>query len=191
MCHGEPVAVRVRSARFIRVGASFCVWGATALVAQPYSAGLDDNDNVFDAPIPGFTGPGGAGKVSLPGYENPAGPTWVNPIFVGWADTVADYSPALGTHRDGHPVVDLDWQYSGETLGPVTGDYLAVASLGDLDATAIAAGEWNRPYSREAAAFPVRGLREFKFWSAVSRIDNVYGDRNLVCTCEGMEAYQS
>lgn len=57
-------------------------------------------------------------------------------------------------------------------------------------ATAIANDKWDRPYGREAAAFPVAGLREFKFWPAVARIDNVFGDRNLVCTCVGMDAYK-
>ena len=55
----------------------------------------------------------------------------------------------------------------------------------------IAADNWNRPYSREQAAFPVAGLREYKFWPAVGRVDNVFGDRNPVCTCAGMEAYKS
>ena len=53
----------------------------------------------------------------------------------------------------------------------------------------IAADNWNRPYPREAAAFPVASLREYKFWPAVGRIDNVFGDRNPVCTCAGMENY--
>ena len=53
----------------------------------------------------------------------------------------------------------------------------------------IAAEGWDRPYSREQAAFPVPGLREFKFWPASGRVDNVFGDRNLVCSCAGMEAY--
>jgi len=57
-------------------------------------------------------------------------------------------------------------------------------------ATAIASDKWERPYGREAAAFPVDGLREFKFWPAVARIDNVFGDRNLICTCAGMEEYK-
>jgi len=57
-------------------------------------------------------------------------------------------------------------------------------------ATAIASDKWERPYGREAAAFPVNGLREFKFWPAVARIDNVFGDRNLICTCAGMEEYK-
>ena len=51
-------------------------------------------------------------------------------------------------------------------------------------------GEWNRPYSREQAVFPVTGLREQKYWPPVNRIDSVHGDRNPVCTCEGMDAYE-
>jgi len=46
------------------------------------------------------------------------------------------------------------------------------------------AGEWHRPYSREEAAFPLEWVRERKVWPAANRIDNTYGDRNLVCTCE-------
>ncbi len=52
----------------------------------------------------------------------------------------------------------------------------------------ISSDSWNRPYSRDAAAFPVESLREFKFWPAVGRIDNVYGDRNLICNCVGMDS---
>lgn len=48
---------------------------------------------------------------------------------------------------------------------------------------------WDRPYSRTQAAFPVPSLHDFKFWPASARVDNVYGDRNLVCSCVGMEAY--
>ena len=54
----------------------------------------------------------------------------------------------------------------------------------------IAASDWNHPYTREQAAFPAKWLHEHKFWPYVGRIDNVYGDRNLVCSCVGMEAYQ-
>jgi glycine dehydrogenase len=54
-------------------------------------------------------------------------------------------------------------------------------------ATAVTADAWAHKYSREAAAFPVKGLRENKFWPAVGRIDNPYGDRNLVCSCPPME----
>jgi glycine dehydrogenase len=55
----------------------------------------------------------------------------------------------------------------------------------------IASDAWNRPYSREAAAFPAKSLLEYKFWPPVARVDNVFGDRNPVCSCVGMEAYQS
>ena len=53
----------------------------------------------------------------------------------------------------------------------------------------VCADTWERIYSREKAAFPVPRLRAHKFWPAVGRIDNVHGDRNLVCTCEGMDSY--
>jgi len=58
-------------------------------------------------------------------------------------------------------------------------------------ADVVAADNWDRPYPRESAAFPVPGLREYKFWPAVGRVDNVYGDRNPVCTCVGMDTYVS
>ena len=50
-------------------------------------------------------------------------------------------------------------------------------------------GEWDRPYSREQACFPPGAFRIDKYWSPVNRIDNVYGDRNLVCTCPPVESY--
>jgi glycine dehydrogenase len=53
----------------------------------------------------------------------------------------------------------------------------------------VCADKWDRPYSRELAAFPTAWVREHKFWPAVGRVDNVYGDRNLVCSCIGMEAF--
>ncbi|MEH6813907.1 MAG: aminomethyl-transferring glycine dehydrogenase, partial [Motiliproteus sp.] len=49
----------------------------------------------------------------------------------------------------------------------------------------LVAVEWNRPYSREEAVFPVAGLKTNKFWPATNRIDNVYGDRNFICSCPG------
>ena len=58
-------------------------------------------------------------------------------------------------------------------------------------ASVVTADKWSRPYGREVAAYPLPAQREFKFWPAVARIDNVYGDRNLVCSCQGMEAYPS
>ncbi|HEY9810999.1 MAG TPA: aminomethyl-transferring glycine dehydrogenase [Halomicronema sp.] len=51
--------------------------------------------------------------------------------------------------------------------------------------------EWNRPYSREQAAYPAPWTREYKFWPVVGRVDNAFGDRNFVCSCLPMEAYSS
>ncbi|HET9417914.1 MAG TPA: beta-eliminating lyase-related protein, partial [Chthoniobacterales bacterium] len=53
----------------------------------------------------------------------------------------------------------------------------------------IASDKWDRPYSREQAAFPAPWTREHKFWPAVARIDNVYGDRNLFCSCPPVEEF--
>jgi glycine dehydrogenase len=53
----------------------------------------------------------------------------------------------------------------------------------------VVSSEWNRPYSREKAAFPAPWLKANKFWPAVARINNVLGDRNLVCACLPIEAY--
>jgi len=54
----------------------------------------------------------------------------------------------------------------------------------------LLAEEWDHPYSREQAFFPLKGLHDDKYWPPVARIDNVAGDRNLVCTCPPPEAYQ-
>ncbi len=50
-------------------------------------------------------------------------------------------------------------------------------------AAALLHAEWAHPYSREQAAYPVPALRRQKYWSPVGRVDNVFGDRNLVCSC--------
>lgn len=49
---------------------------------------------------------------------------------------------------------------------------------------------WNKPYSREKAAYPVKSLKRKKFFPSVSRIDNIYGDLNLICTCPPIEEYE-
>jgi glycine dehydrogenase len=53
------------------------------------------------------------------------------------------------------------------------------------------ADTWNYKYSREKAAYPLSYIRDMKFWPSVSRIDNAYGDRNLVCSCLPIEAYEN
>jgi glycine dehydrogenase len=87
-----------------------------------------------------------------------------------------------------------------EAMIAIHGEMQAVAS-GEADrsnnplknaphtAKVVCADEWDHPYSREIAAFPAPWTRASKFWPAVGRVDNVYGDRNLVCSCVGMEAY--
>jgi glycine dehydrogenase len=54
----------------------------------------------------------------------------------------------------------------------------------------IASEKWDHPYSREQGAFPAPWTREHKFWPSVARIDNVYGDRNLFCSCPPIEEYE-
>jgi glycine dehydrogenase len=54
----------------------------------------------------------------------------------------------------------------------------------------IASDKWNHPYSREEAAFPAPWTRDHKFWPAVARIDNVYGDRNLFCSCPPVAEFE-
>ncbi|HEY0986154.1 MAG TPA: aminomethyl-transferring glycine dehydrogenase [Kofleriaceae bacterium] len=78
---------------------------------------------------------------------------------------------------------------------------IAAIEAGQLDRTnnplknaphtesAVCATEWDRPYSREQAAFPAPWLRIHKYWPPVARVDNAFGDRNLVCTCPPIEAF--
>jgi glycine dehydrogenase len=58
-------------------------------------------------------------------------------------------------------------------------------------AETICANDWPHSYTREQAAYPLPYLRQHKFWPSVGRIDNVHGDRNLVCTCDSVENYAS
>jgi glycine dehydrogenase len=87
-----------------------------------------------------------------------------------------------------------------DALISIHGEMAAVAS-GESDklnnplkhaphtAAAVCATDWNHPYSRETAALPDKWTQASKFWPATGRVDNVYGDRNLVCSCIGMEAF--
>lgn len=54
----------------------------------------------------------------------------------------------------------------------------------------IVDAEWDRPYSREVAAFPVAAVKVNKFWPSVNRVDDVYGDRNLMCSCPTIDSYR-
>lgn len=54
----------------------------------------------------------------------------------------------------------------------------------------IVDAQWDRPYSREVAAFPVAAVKVNKFWPSVNRVDDVYGDRNLMCSCPSVDSYR-
>jgi glycine dehydrogenase len=58
-------------------------------------------------------------------------------------------------------------------------------------AVVVMSDQWDRPYTRQKAAYPLPFVRDSKFWPSVSRIDNAYGDRNLVCSCLPIEEYAS
>ena len=58
-------------------------------------------------------------------------------------------------------------------------------------AESLLGAEWSRPYSRETAAYPLPALRKSKYWSPVGRVDNVYGDRNLFCSCLPVEEWEA
>ena len=111
--------------------------GAAVLPAKagPYSRGLDDPANFYDAPVPGFVGPDGEGLARLPdgqgGFSYPR--NYVNPLFFGWATGWTNYLPA-DTFSGG------TWNDPQKALGPVTGDAFDVVSMGDLNAAKINAG---------------------------------------------------
>ena len=56
-------------------------------------------------------------------------------------------------------------------------------------AAMVMAENWAHDYTRERAAFPVASLKRHKYWPPVGRVDNAYGDRNIMCSCVPMEAY--
>jgi len=66
-----------------------------------------------------------------------------------------------------------------------------VLKMAPHTALELTADEWSHSYSREKAAYPMSGLRENKFWTSVGRVDNAFGDRNLVCTCPPIESYEN
>ncbi|HCE1836359.1 aminomethyl-transferring glycine dehydrogenase [Vibrio parahaemolyticus] len=54
----------------------------------------------------------------------------------------------------------------------------------------LSAEEWDRPYSRELGCFPSKATKSWKYWPTVNRVDNVYGDRNLICSCPSIDNYE-
>lgn len=64
-----------------------------------------------------------------------------------------------------------------------------VLKMAPHTASVVTADEWNRPYPRSKAAYPLKYIEDNKFWPSVSRVDDAYGDRNLICSCLPLEAY--
>lgn len=54
----------------------------------------------------------------------------------------------------------------------------------------VIVGDWDRPYGREVAAFPLPYIKAHKFWPSVGRVDDVYGDKNLICSCPSIDNYE-
>ena len=110
--------------------------------------------------------------------------------------------PVVGTlmiePTESEPLPEID--RFCDAMIAIHGEIMAIAS-GKLDrkdnplknaphtANEVVSDTWTHPYSRELAAFPAAWTRESKFWPSVGRVDSAYGDRNLVCSCVGMEAF--
>ena len=58
-------------------------------------------------------------------------------------------------------------------------------------ASVVTGDEWKHSYSRQIAAYPAPWLKEHKYWPTVGRIDNAFGDRNLMCTCPPIDSYEN
>jgi glycine dehydrogenase len=87
-------------------------------------------------------------------------------------DAMIDIRKEIASLEDGHGDKQNNViKTAPHTLGMVTSD------------------EWTRPYTREKAAFPMPCAKEDKYWPAVTRIDDAFGDRNLICTCAPIESY--
>lgn len=118
------------------LGCALLLVASAAAKAGPYSLGLGDPTNPSDAPVPGFVGPAGVGKASLPdgqgGFSNPD--NIVNPLFFSWANGFTNYLP-----NDPSSVTD-QFANPALALGPVTGNLFDIVSLGDLNADQLAAG---------------------------------------------------
>ena len=123
---GLAAAFRRRVSRSVPAVLAAVALGATVqpAAAGPYSGALADPSNPFDAPVPGFVGPAGEGRVRLPdgqGGRNAA--NYVNPVFAAWATSYTHYQRADE---------DLGFSNPALALGSVTGDISSVVSLGEV-----------------------------------------------------------
>ena len=98
------------------------------------------------------------------------------------------YREGYNDHIAGHVTVKQDDGTYLANPWELTWAELKASDILRLDAQGkIIEGEWNRPYSREKAVFPLPYVAANKFWPSVNRIDDVYGDRNLFCSCVPMD----
>ena len=107
-------------------------------------------------------------------------------LFENWRKhiTEAEYEP-------GRAVADIDT--GEERMSPEEIRDEEVQDLADkfgVEASIeIASDGWSHSYPRELAAYPIDYLKKHKFWPSVGRVDNTFGDRNLICSCLDVEAY--
>ena len=84
--------------------------------------------------------------------------------------------------------------YDPTYLKLIQREYVAHSSMGcqscHIRQTELTSNKWDHKYEREEAAYPSEFLRTNKYWPPVGRVDNVYGDKNLFCTCPSMEEYE-
>lgn len=141
----------------MRIGTAFLslVLLTGLLQAGPYSLGLNDPSNTYDAPVPGFVGPDGEGKARLDdgegGFSNPR--NYVNPLFFRWALSASDYFRSDNQSSFSNP---------SAALGAVTGDLFSVVALGDLTAAQISSGapvgRITLQFTNASQATPIRDL---------------------------------
>ncbi|MBT5263811.1 MAG: glycine dehydrogenase (aminomethyl-transferring), partial [Rhodospirillaceae bacterium] len=86
-------------------------------------------------------------------------------------------------------MIDIREEIAAVERGEVPAEATALRAAPHTSAV-VTAENWQRAYSRDQAAFPSEHQRTDKYWPPVARIDNAYGDRNLICTCPPIEAYE-
>jgi glycine dehydrogenase len=84
----------------------------------------------------------------------------------------------IAIHAEAHAVAAGEWPADDNPL--VNAPHTAESAI---------TGEWEHPYSRERAVYPVHALVRNKYWPPVRRVDNAWGDRNLACACPPVEAF--
>ena len=106
---------------------------------------------------------------------------WNNPIYTK-CNTAANATYMNKTERDIIYILNIIRSYPAQFANNVLKNSPHTLAM-------LTSETWNYPYTREQAAFPLDYIAENKFWPSVSRVNNTYGDRNLICTCEPVTSY--